>query len=84
MTRNDMEISGLRISRAYSLGGEASTSSPTFSTQTNESTKTAEAKFGEYVAHRLELQPESVKRRRLEAAIQQTISNFEIDQLENE
>lgn len=82
-----MELSGFRISRAYSVGETPNTSSPTFSTmsaQTNDATKTAEAKFGEYVAHRLELQSESVKRRHLEAAIQQTISNFEINQLENE
>lgn len=81
-----MELSGFQISRPYSLG-EAATSSPALSamsTSTNDTAKTAEAKFGEYVAHRLELQSESVKRRRLEAAIQRTISNFEIDQLENE
>ena len=62
----------------------ASTSSHKFSVQTSDAKKTAEDKFGEYVAQRLGLQTENVKRRRLEAAIQQTISNFEIDQLENQ
>lgn len=57
---------------------------PGTSAQTSDTNKTAEAKFGDYVAHRLQMQKAVVKRRRLEAAIQQTISNFEIVELENE
>lgn len=86
MNQNEQQpgTSGKRI-RANSLDGPRSTSSMSeMSAQTSDTNKTAESKFGDYVTHRLELQPGTINRRRLEAAIQQTISNFEINQLENE
>lgn len=78
MNRNESEpnANGPRIFRAYSVGEATNTSSATLPD------KTAESKFGEYVAHRLELQAELAKRRRLEAEIQKTIFNFEINELE--